>query len=169
MLAFAAPNFVLLQGVIIGLGYGLLAVGLVLIYRTNRVLNFAQGQVGVIAAVFLVKLTADFHFEYWFALILSLALAAGVGGLSELVLRRLLPMAFDGLERWGVDPGDAKRLLGIIEQRCLVGRTGATWQAETVHALQRRGLSRGAALRQMTQRYVEHMHTNEPVHTWPAA
>jgi ABC-type branched-subunit amino acid transport system permease subunit len=89
MFAIAAPNFVLLQGVIIGLGYGLLAVGLVLIYRTNRVLNFAQGQVGVIAAVFLVKLTADFKFEYWFALVLSISLAAGVGGLSELVLRRL--------------------------------------------------------------------------------
>jgi ABC-type branched-subunit amino acid transport system permease subunit len=89
MLAFAAPNFVLLQGVIIGLGYGLLAAGLVLIYRTNRVLNFAQGQVGVIAAVFLVKLTADFKFEYWFALVLSIALAAAVGALSELVLRRL--------------------------------------------------------------------------------
>src|SRR5580692_9485002 len=89
MLALAAPNFVLLQGLIIGLGYGLLAVGLVLIYRTNRVLNFAQGQVGVIAAVFLVKLTADFKFEYWFALVLSIALAAFVGGLSELVLRRL--------------------------------------------------------------------------------
>jgi ABC-type branched-subunit amino acid transport system permease subunit len=89
MLAFAAPNFVLLQGVIIGLGYGLLAVGLVLIYRTNRVLNFAQGQVGVIAAVFLVKLTADFKFEYWFALVLSIALAAAVGALSEIVLRRL--------------------------------------------------------------------------------
>ena len=89
MLAFAAPNFVLLQGLIIGLGYGLLAVGLVLIYRTNRVLNFAQGQVGVIAAVFLVKLTADFKFEYWFALVLSIALAAAVGALSELVLRRL--------------------------------------------------------------------------------
>ena len=85
----SAPNFVLLQGVIIGLGYGLLAVGLVLIYRTNRVLNFAQGQVGVIAAVFLVKLTADFKFEYWFALVLSIALAAAVGALSELVLRRL--------------------------------------------------------------------------------
>jgi ABC-type branched-subunit amino acid transport system permease subunit len=89
MLALSAPNFVLLQGVIIGLGYGLLAVGLVLIYRTNRVLNFAQGQVGVIAAVFLVKLTADFHFEYWFALVLSISLAAFVGALSELVLRRL--------------------------------------------------------------------------------
>src|SRR5271170_301298 len=89
MLAFTAPNFVLLQGVIIGLGYGLLAVGLVLIYRTNRVLNFAQGQVGVIAAVFLVKLTADFKFDYWFALALSVSLAAAVGALSELVLRRL--------------------------------------------------------------------------------
>src|SRR6202161_2971229 len=89
MLALAAPNFVLLQGVIIGLGYGLLAVRLVLIYRTNRVLNFAQGQVGVIAAVFLVKLTADFKFNYWFALVLSVTLAAAVGAIAELVLRRL--------------------------------------------------------------------------------
>jgi ABC-type branched-subunit amino acid transport system permease subunit len=64
-------------------------MGLVLIYRTNRVVNFAQGQVGVIAAVFLVKLTADFHFEYWFSLVLSIGLAAAVGGLSEVVLRRL--------------------------------------------------------------------------------
>jgi branched-subunit amino acid ABC-type transport system permease component len=89
MLAFSAPNFVILQGLIIGLGYGLLAVGLVLIYRTNRVLNFAQGQIGVIAAVFLVKCTADFHFNYWFSLVLSITLAAAVGALSELVLRRL--------------------------------------------------------------------------------
>jgi branched-chain amino acid transport system permease protein len=89
VLALSAPNFVLVQGVFYGLGYGLLALGLVLVYRTNRVLNFAQGQVGVIAAVFLVKLTADFKFEYWFALVLSISLAALVGGLSELVLRRL--------------------------------------------------------------------------------
>src|SRR6516225_5634590 len=89
MLAFSAPNFVLVQGVFYGLGYGLLALGLVLVYRTNRVLNFAQGQIGVIAAVFLVKLTADFKFNYWFALVLSIGLAAFAGALSELVLRRL--------------------------------------------------------------------------------
>jgi len=89
MLAFSAPNFVLVQGLFYGLGYGLLALGLVLVYRTNRVLNFAQGQIGVIAAVFLVKLTADFKFNYWFALVLSIGLAAFVGALSELVLRRL--------------------------------------------------------------------------------
>jgi ABC-type branched-subunit amino acid transport system permease subunit len=85
----SVPGFVLVQGVITGLGYGLLAMGLVLIYKTNRVLNFAQGQLGVVAAVFMVKCFYDFGFNYWFALLLSLGLAAAVGALSELLLRRL--------------------------------------------------------------------------------
>ena len=88
---------------------------------------------------------------------------------AELVLRRLLPLAREGLGRWGVDPAHADRLLGIIEQRCLTGRTGAAWQIATVAALTERcGGARPEALRLMTQRYIEHMHTNEPVHTWPA-
>jgi gamma-glutamyl:cysteine ligase YbdK (ATP-grasp superfamily) len=87
---------------------------------------------------------------------------------AELVLRRLLPLAREGLGRWGVGPAHADRLLGIIEQRCLTGRTGAAWQTAEVAALsQRNGTGRAEALRQMTQRYIEHMHTNEPVHTWP--
>lgn len=83
------PAFVLLEGVIVGLNYGLLALGLVLVYKTNRVLNFAQGQLGVVAAVFLVKCYSDFKFNYWFSLALALGLAAGMGALSELLLRRL--------------------------------------------------------------------------------
>ncbi len=83
------PSFVLVQGVIIGLGYGLLAMGLVLIYKTNRILNFAQGQLGVVAAVFMVKCFYDFGFNYWFALVLSVVLAGAVGALSELLLRRI--------------------------------------------------------------------------------
>jgi gamma-glutamyl:cysteine ligase YbdK (ATP-grasp superfamily) len=87
---------------------------------------------------------------------------------TELVLRRLLPLAYEGLERWGVDRGRQGRLLGIIEQRCLTGRTGATWQTSTVHAIEKSSdADRHEALRRMTQRYIEHMHTNEPVHTWP--
>ncbi len=85
----SVPSFVLVQGTIIGLGYGLLAMGLVLIYRTNRVLNFAQGQLGVVAAVFMVKCYYDFGFNYWFALGIALVLAAAIGALCELVLRRL--------------------------------------------------------------------------------
>ena len=87
---------------------------------------------------------------------------------TELVLRRLLPMAADGLSRWGVDAGVAYRLLGILEQRCLLHRNGAEWQVQTVRALEdERNLRRPDALRAMALRYAEHMHSNEPVHTWP--
>jgi Glutamate-cysteine ligase family 2(GCS2) len=88
--------------------------------------------------------------------------------LAELTLRRLLPLAREGLRLWQVDHAQADRMLGVIEQRCLTGRTGATWQTETVHRLQgRNGLDREAALREMTQRYLALMHAGDPVHTWP--
>jgi gamma-glutamyl:cysteine ligase YbdK (ATP-grasp superfamily) len=88
---------------------------------------------------------------------------------AELILRRLLPLARDGLSRWGVSTAQADRLLGIVEQRCLTGQNGAAWQVATVAGLtERSGADRPEALRQMTQRYTEYMHTNQPVHTWPA-
>jgi gamma-glutamyl:cysteine ligase YbdK (ATP-grasp superfamily) len=87
---------------------------------------------------------------------------------AELVLRRLLPLAHEGLRAWGVDPAHADHLLGIIEQRCLTGRTGASWQIAATTAFTGGGRTgREEALRLMTQRYIEHMHTNAPVHTWP--
>jgi hypothetical protein len=87
---------------------------------------------------------------------------------AELTLRRLLPLAREGLQRWQVDRSQADRMLTVIEERCLTGRTGATWQSETVHRLQgRSGLDRPTALREMTQRYLALMRTGEPVHTWP--
>jgi uncharacterized protein (UPF0147 family) len=89
---------------------------------------------------------------------------------AELTLRRLLALAYEGLCRRGVDTQEAERLLGVIEQRCLTGRTGAAWQTETVHALQEQcGLDRDTALREMTQRYLKLMNTGEPAHTWPVA
>ncbi len=90
---------------------------------------------------------------------------------TELVLRRLLPLAYDGLDRWGVDAPIRDRLLGIIEARCLQHRNGAWWQAETCHRLFSGDgtLDRHNALRQMMRLYTEHMHTNEPVHSWPVS
>jgi gamma-glutamyl:cysteine ligase YbdK (ATP-grasp superfamily) len=93
---------------------------------------------------------------------------AGEAPVAELVLRRLLPLAREGLRRWNVSPEQADRLLGIIEQRCLTGQTGAAWQIATVAGLAERGAAdRPEALRLMTQRYIELMHANQPVHTWP--
>jgi gamma-glutamyl:cysteine ligase YbdK (ATP-grasp superfamily) len=90
---------------------------------------------------------------------------AGEVPAAELVLRRLLPLAREGLSNWGVNPRHADRLLGIIEQRCLTGQTGAAWQIAEVAAHEQAG--RAEALRLMTERYIDHMHTNEPAHTWP--
>jgi hypothetical protein len=94
----------------------------------------------------------------------------GVGEVpaSELVLRRLLPLAYEGLERSGVANADAHRLLEIIERRCVLGRNGASWQAEAFHHLYgHSGVDRKDALREMTRAYRDHMHSNEPAHTWP--
>jgi len=95
----------------------------------------------------------------------------GVGEVpaAELVLRRLLPLAHEGLTRWDVDPADRDRLLEIIERRCVTLRNGASWQSAMFHRLyEERGMERHDALREMTVRYRDHMHANEPVHTWPA-
>jgi hypothetical protein len=87
---------------------------------------------------------------------------------AELVVRRLLPLAHEGLERWGLASSDADRLLGIIERRCVTLRNGAAWQSQVFHRLyEDKRLDRGEALREMTRRYREHMHSNEPVHEWP--
>lgn len=85
---------------------------------------------------------------------------------DELVLRQLLPMADEGLQAWGVVAEVRDRFLGVIEGRAKTGRNGATWQVSTVRALQAGGMTRPAALAEMLHRYCDHMHTNEPVHTW---
>jgi len=85
---------------------------------------------------------------------------------SELILRRLLPMAHEGLARWGVSAAVRDRFLGIVEQRCLKGVNGASWQTTCVERLESRGLSRDRALREMLRLYMEGQSANEPVHTW---
>ena len=94
----------------------------------------------------------------------------GLGQLTtqELVLNTLLPIAHDGLRRWGVDAEVRDRFLGVIEGRATSGLNGASWQVSTVRALQDGGMTRSAALAEMLRRYCEHMHANEPVHTWPS-
>ncbi|WP_405918878.1 glutamate--cysteine ligase [Streptomyces longwoodensis] len=87
---------------------------------------------------------------------------------NELVLRRLLPLAHQGLERSGMDEAWREPLLGIIEQRCVTARNGAVWQKEMVHHIESRAhCGRHEALRRMTEQYIAYMHLNAPVHTWP--
>jgi glutamate-cysteine ligase len=92
----------------------------------------------------------------------------GAVQVTELVRTVLLPQAYAGLDLFGVDPFWRDRLLGIIEERCRLGRNGASWQSAAVwEAEHRRGLTRAGALRDMLLRYCALQQTNEPVHTWP--
>jgi len=86
---------------------------------------------------------------------------------TELVLRRLLPMARAGLEAWGVSDEESERLLGIIEQRCLTGQNGASWFVDRFHEKAGRGdADRLDALRSTLNDYRDRMAHNEPVHAW---
>ncbi|MGW0432071.1 ABC transporter permease subunit [Micromonospora sp. NPDC003197] len=83
------PDRILL-GLFTGLTYGLLAVGLVLVYRSSRFVNFAHGAVGVFGAAVLGRLVGDGVLPYWLALPVGMLAAAAISGAIELsVVRRL--------------------------------------------------------------------------------
>ncbi|MDO5627298.1 MAG: glutamate-cysteine ligase family protein [Mobilicoccus sp.] len=88
---------------------------------------------------------------------------------DELVLRHLLPMADEGLNAWGVPADVRERYLSVIEGRAISRQNGATWQRDSVIALQEAGLDRADALRTMLEHYLVNSDRNEPVHTWNIA
>jgi branched-subunit amino acid ABC-type transport system permease component len=77
-------------GMITGLTYGIVAVGLVLVYRSSRIINFAQGAIGVLGATVLQIAVVEWNVAYWFALPLALLVSAAVGAGSEVVVIRRL-------------------------------------------------------------------------------
>jgi ABC-type branched-subunit amino acid transport system ATPase component/ABC-type branched-subunit amino acid transport system permease subunit len=84
------PGGVLVLGGVTGLTYGLLAVGLVLVYRANRIVNFAHGEIGAFAAAILAVAVNRWHSPYWVAFAGAVALGALIGAGSELVVVRRL-------------------------------------------------------------------------------
>jgi hypothetical protein len=88
-------------------------------------------------------------------------------GPDELVLRVLLPLAYEGLRRAEVASRVIDRYLGVIEQRCLTRHNGAWWQRSAVTLAERNGADRETALSGMLAKYLEFATTGEPVHQWP--
>ena len=83
------PYGAVLQGIILGLVTSLVAIGIVLIYRSNKVLNFAQAELGLLPTVLSVMLIVESNFPYLAAFAIGLVGAAVLGVSSEfLVIRR---------------------------------------------------------------------------------
>ena len=74
LLSKGLPFGVVLLGVIYGALYSLIAIGIVLVYRGSRIINFAQAEIGVVAAVVAIELVVTYHVN-WF-----LAMAVGIVG-----------------------------------------------------------------------------------------
>src|SRR5437868_5049910 len=82
------PLEVVVIGLITGSVTALLAIGLILIYRANRFINFAYGAMGSFVGVIGVALYLEHHWSYW--VVLPLVVIGGVinGAIIEFVVIR---------------------------------------------------------------------------------
>ncbi len=85
---------------------------------------------------------------------------------AELILRHLIPQAAAGLRELKVDASLIDRYLNVVTERTRTEQNGAAWQIATLRRLEAAGLSRSAALVELSRLYWENMHSNEPVHSW---
>ena len=82
------PVGILILGAVFGSLYALTAVGLVLIYRANRVVNFSQAELGAIAAVVAIQLVIQFNWNYFLSVALGLVGSTIIGGLIYVFIIR---------------------------------------------------------------------------------
>jgi branched-chain amino acid transport system permease protein len=79
---------ILANGLVIGSIYGLVALGITLIYKKSRVLNFAQGETGMFGAFVFYALSAEQHKPYLVAAGAGVAVSAALGAATFLLLAR---------------------------------------------------------------------------------
>ena len=86
---FPAPMGIVLNGALVGGRIALIALGIALVYRANRIVNFAQGDLGAVPAVLGVMLVVAWGWSYWLGLFVGLLAAVLLGVLVEgLIIRR---------------------------------------------------------------------------------
>ena len=88
VLAHGAPLGILVAGIVFGSINGLVALSIVLVYRANRVINFAAAEFGGVAAVMAIELRIQLHLNYFLCVAAALVIAAGLGALLEMTILR---------------------------------------------------------------------------------
>jgi branched-chain amino acid transport system permease protein len=84
------PWSTMFYGLVQGMTISLTTAGIVLIYRTQRVLNFAQSSIGLAGTFFFFGLTYFTAIPFPIALVLGIAVAAGCGAIAGTALLRFL-------------------------------------------------------------------------------
>jgi branched-chain amino acid transport system permease protein len=132
LVVFPMPSGVYFLGLTLGLLGALVAVGMALIYRSNRILNFAQSDLGLVPTVLAVSLIVYSGLNYILAFTVGLAGAVVLGSVIELAIirrffrapRLILTVATIGLSQllvvgslliprmWGKEPSSQRISVG---------------------------------------------------------
>jgi len=90
VLAFDFPRQVVFSGFVNGATYGIIAVGIILIYRSSRVINLAAAEMGGLAAALLGRMVINWNVPYGVAFAACVAAGGLIGWAVERgVIRRL--------------------------------------------------------------------------------
>jgi ABC-type branched-subunit amino acid transport system ATPase component/ABC-type branched-subunit amino acid transport system permease subunit len=84
------PFGVVLLGLLLGGLSSLTAMGLVIVYRSARIINFAQAEIGALAASVAVVMVTGSHLPYFAALPVGLAVAMATGAVIDATVVRKL-------------------------------------------------------------------------------
>lgn len=110
----------LIEGLAIGACYGLFGIAVAIIYKTSEVVNFAQGEMGMVATFVAYHILTAYNVPFWGAFVLTLVFAALLGALIEMCFLR---------------PAKDPTVLGLIiitlgAEMLLMGLAGWKWGAE---------------------------------------
>ncbi len=80
-----------INGLVVGSVYALVALGFVIIFKSTSVVNFAQGEFLLLGAYISLAVVAQFNVPFWIALIITLLFSVALGMLIErLILRPMI-------------------------------------------------------------------------------
>lgn len=81
----------IINGLVVGSIYSLVALGFVIIYKATKVVNFAQGELVMVGAYVCFSLTVQFHIPFLLAFLMTLAFSVVLGmAIERMVLRPLI-------------------------------------------------------------------------------
>jgi branched-chain amino acid transport system permease protein len=111
----------IIGGLAIGCCYGLIAMAMVIIYKTSNVLNFAQGELAMVSTFFAYTLLVYLKVPFIAAVLLTVVFAFALGAVVELLFLR---------------PAREPTLLGLIIitlgcEMILFGLAGWIWGSDT--------------------------------------
>jgi len=80
-----------INGLVVGSIYALVAMGFVIIYKSSSVLNFAQGEFLLLGAYVSLALLTRYHVPFYATVLLTLAFAVVLGlAIERLILRQMI-------------------------------------------------------------------------------